>query len=134
KRQDIVEFLEGSDVYTQNRQKRTHFQRRKTIAYHLHELHQSDLCDLSKLAEHNKGYKFVLIQVDVLSKFVFYVPLKNKKPQEIIRAFKKIFKQAKPKLLMTDLGKEYTAKAVQDFLKKNNIHWYHTFSGIKASI
>src|SRR5690606_3091451 len=35
---------------------------------------------------------------------------------------------------MTDLGKEYTAKSVQDFLKKNNVHWYHTFSGVKASI
>jgi hypothetical protein len=128
------ELLLSSDTYTKFRPLTHRFTRRRTIARHRFELMQADLADFQKYARDNKGYRYVLVVVDVLSKFVFYEPLKSKNPGEIINAFKRVFKVAKPKLLQTDQGGEFTATSIQTYLKKQNVHWYHTYSEVKAAL
>lgn len=132
-RKEVEDFLAGVDEYTQYKQIRRKFPRRKILAYHAHELYQVDLADFSKLAKYNNGYRYVLVAIDTLSKYVFYIPIKNKTPVSIIRAFREIFKKHKPKMLMSDRGREFTAKAVQKFFCLNKVHWYSVFSEIKAS-
>ena len=133
-REKAKEFLQTSDTYTLHKPLRKRFKRRKTIAHARFELYQSDLAEFQPLARHNRGYRFVVICKDVLSKYVWYVPIKKKTPDEIIRAFKQIFKTAKPKLIQTDFGKEYHNKKFADFLKKHNVKHYSTFSEVKASL
>jgi hypothetical protein len=129
-----VDFLVRSDVYTQYKPIRHRFLRRKTVARYKNELFQADLADFQKLSRYNRGYRYVLVTLDVLSKFVFYIPVKNKKAEEMQRAFNVIFKQAKPKLLQTDRGGEFTSKSMQDYFKRKTIQWYHTYSEAKATL
>jgi hypothetical protein len=133
-RKETLDFMRRSDVYTQYKPIRHRFTRRKTVAHHKFELMQADLADFQKLSRFNNGFRFVLVAIDVLSKHVFYVAVKNKKSEEMQRAFNKIFKTATPKLLQSDRGFEFFSKAMQDYFKKKNVHWYHTYSESKATL
>lgn len=84
---------------------------------------QTDLASMSLLAKHNNGVKYLLMCIDVLSKYGWIVPLNNKKPESIIKGFEKIFKSSlrKPKYLYSDAGTEYVNSNFINFLKNNNI-------------
>ena len=77
---------------------------------------QADLVDMQSFARDNKGIKFLLTVIDVLSKRAWAVPLKNKTGAEIIKAFEKIFKEGRtPEKLQTDAGSEFMNRQFQTF-------------------
>ena len=86
----------------------------------------SDLVDMQKLSKWNKGYKYLLMVLDLFSKYGWIVPLKTKTGLEVSKAFENIFKKGKPKKLWVDKGKEYYNKNMLDLLAKNNIEIYST--------
>ena len=72
--------------------------------------------------KNNRGYRYILVVIDNVSKFAWTKLLKNKHAQSITDAFSQIAKTAKrkPNLLETDDGKEYIIKIFNEFLKKIN--------------
>ncbi|GFY44362.1 uncharacterized transposon-derived protein F54H12.3 [Trichonephila inaurata madagascariensis] len=71
KKSRVESFLSGEDCYSLHFPVRYKFHRRKTIAYGVNELWQSDLVDLQKLSRFNKGYRinyFRLIYEDNINK------------------------------------------------------------------
>ena len=52
-----------------------------------------DLADMKLLSKQNKGIKYLLCALDAYSKYVFVIPLKDKKGISFTNAFKKIIKQ-----------------------------------------
>ena len=94
---------------------------------------QADLIDLSSLSRFNKGYKYWLTCIDVLSKYGWAIPLKTKTGREITDAFAKILKSGrKPKKLQTDKGTEFLNHIFQNYLKKQGIHFFTTHSETKC--
>ena len=65
-------------------------------------------CDLavytsSAADKDNNGFKYLFIAIDVFSKYIWAVPIKDKRPPESIRAFNIILeKMGKPVQIMTD--------------------------------
>ncbi|GFX62983.1 chromo domain-containing protein [Trichonephila clavipes] len=59
---DFQKWLSQQDVYALHKPVRYKFQRRKTIAYGINELWQSDLLDMQKPARYNKIHNSVLRQ------------------------------------------------------------------------
>ena len=56
-----------------------------------------DLADMQSLSKYNKGIKYLLCAIDLFSKYMWVIPLKNKKGISIVNAFKKtISKGIKP--------------------------------------
>jgi len=51
---------------------------------------QIDLADFTKSASDNDGYRYCLVAVDVFTKILWGVPIKNKKPDECVRGFKEV--------------------------------------------
>ena len=51
-----------------------------------------DLVDL-QFSEFNDGVKYLLAAIDCFTRYAFAVPLKSKKPTEIIQALPQIFKE-----------------------------------------
>ena len=49
-----------------------------------------DLADMQSLSRKNKGIKYLLCAIDLYSKYVFVIPLKDKKGISITNAFDKI--------------------------------------------
>ncbi|GFY22174.1 putative uncharacterized transposon-derived protein F54H12.3 [Trichonephila clavipes] len=124
----------GEDPYTLHFPVRYKFQRRKTIAYGVNELWQSDLVDLQKISRFNRGYRYLLTIIDVMSRYLRAFPIKDKKAGTIAKVFHKVFKEVRPKNIQTDKGKEFYNKTVSRLFKKFNIHHYSTKSEAKCSI
>eukprot|EP01038_Epipyxis_sp_PR26KG_P018757 gene18757-26538_t len=61
-----------------HKQKLKTFQTRKVYAKFVNEIWGIDLVDLSFWKDNNDGYKFLLTVIDVLSKYAWALPLKNK--------------------------------------------------------
>ena len=64
---------------------------------------QIDLADFTKSASENDGYRYCMVAVDVFTKMLWGVPIKDKKPSECVRAFKEVLdKIGKPKQIYHD--------------------------------
>ena len=113
------------------------FPKRRVIVHNVDDIWCSDLVDMQKLSKWNKGYKYLLMVLDLFSKYGWIVPLKTKTGLEVSKAFESIFKKvkgSKPKKLWVDKGKEYYNKNVLDLLVKNNIEIYSTENEEKSSV
>jgi len=130
----IRKFLASFEAYTIHRPKKKKFSRRKVVVPGIDHTWQADLVDLSRYAEENDAYKFILTCIDVFSKYAWAIPLKNKNGKTVLEAFKKIFKKRKCKKLQVDKGSEFYNKDFLNFCKLNNISIYSTQSELKACI
>ena len=113
---------------------RRNFPKRRVIVHKVDDTWCSDLVDMQKLSRWNKGYKYLLMMLDLFSKYGWIVPLKTKTGLEVSKAFESIFKKGKPKKLWVDKGKEYYNKNMLDLLAKNNIKIYSTENEEKSSV
>ena len=77
-KKDVKDFLEGDRTYTLHRPRRIRFKRAKTIPSGLFTDIQMDLAQMDKFSRHNKGIKYILVAVDVLSKKLFALLVKSK--------------------------------------------------------
>ena len=88
---------------------RKNFVRRKMCIRGWNEHWSADLADFQAFSRKNKGFKFILLVIDSLSKFIYCEPLKNKTATSVHDAFVRIFKRSKvyPKHIQTDFGTEF---------------------------
>ena len=92
--------------------------------------------DMHRYARQNKGYNYILIVLDVFSRYAFARPLKSKTGKETAAALEDIFETVKvfPQKLWCDLGREYYNRNVDKLLKTRGITLYSTHNTVKASI
>ena len=106
------------------------FTRRRVIVNHIDEIWAADLAEIQQFSKWNKGYRYLLLVIDVFSKYGWIVPLKDKKGETVMIAFQTIFKEGRiPKYIWVDKGKEFYNKHLKDLLEKHNITLYSTENG-----
>ncbi|KAL3092068.1 hypothetical protein niasHS_004231 [Heterodera schachtii] len=125
-RADVQNYLATQRTYTLHRQAKRRYRRLPTLAPGLHTEWQADLAIFDRLAKQNRGYKYLLVCIDTLSRQVFVEPVKTKTSANMIRAFEHIFKRSKyiPWKVLTDQGKEFTARAVQHFFRAKDVEHF----------
>ena len=57
----------------------------------------ADLADMQLISKYNKGITFLLCAIDLFTKYVWVVPLKNKKGVTIVYAFQNILNNSERK-------------------------------------
>ena len=69
----------------------------------------ADLADIQIISKFNKRFRFLLCVIDILSKYAWIVPLKDKKGASIVDAFQEILDKSgrKPNKLWVDKGSEF---------------------------
>jgi hypothetical protein len=77
-RAGVRKWLEGQDAYTMHRQVRKKFPRNPYTVINLMEVWICDLIVVPKLARYNDTYRYILLPIDVFSKYLQLVPLKSK--------------------------------------------------------
>jgi len=133
-RKVIQKWLEGVDAYTLHKPVQHKFQTNRVIVHAIDQQWQTDLVDMQNLRKFNNGYRYILTSIDILSKYAWAIPLKQKTGDEIIKAFTEILKDRQPKYLQSDKGTEFTNAKFQKFLKRKKIKFFTTNNATKASI
>ena len=82
---------------------------------------QCDLMDMQDIASANSNYKYNLVCIDVFSRFLWVVPMKNKQTQTVIDSMKKMLRNEKPNVLICDLGSEFISSEFKKLMKENGI-------------
>ncbi|KAL3087404.1 hypothetical protein niasHT_029398 [Heterodera trifolii] len=111
--------------------------RAKTVAAGFMTDVQVDLADFQALSRHNGGHRYLLVAIDVLSKRLFVVPLKNKRAEEMLEAFKELIEQMPmvPHRIFSDKGTEFKNKLVKEFFEEQEIAKHEpVHSSVKASV
>jgi len=67
------------------------FRKRKVYVKGIDEIFAADLVDMQDYSEFNNGVKYLLIVIDVFSRYGWMVPVKTKTGLEVANALKKIF-------------------------------------------
>lgn len=119
-----------------HRPARKNFRRRRVIVKGLNDMWQTDLVQMNQYSKVNKGYKYILVVINVFSKYAWCQPVKNKSGKEVTLAMKTILDQSKikPKLIHSDRGGEYFNVHFKRLMERWKINHYSSFSSLKASV
>ena len=114
---------------------RRKFTKRRVYASGVDVIWTADLVDMQSFSKSNNGYKYILMIIDVFSKYGWAISLKTKMGSEVAKAFQDLWKtQIPPQKLWTDKGKEFYNKQMKDLLEKNNVDLYSTENEEKSSV
>ena len=104
--------------------------------YGVDDIWGADLVDMKEWSTNNKGYKYMLNVIDVYSKYVWSVPLKDKTGETTTEAFKHIVKISNriPKHLWVDKGKEFYNKNMDQWLENKNLTRYFAYGEHKCCV
>ena len=112
---------------------RKKFPWRKIKVYGLNDAWGMDLLEMKSYQSQNKHFRYIIVVVDILSKFIYCEPIKKKDATSVHDALARILRKNKPKLIWSDQGKEFFNAKGKELLSRNGIKLYHTFSKIKCS-
>ena len=97
-KQTIAE-LEPLLSYTLHKPVRRRFPTLPTRVFSINEQFVMDLVDVQKLARYNRGNKYLLTVIDVLSKYAWVEPLKNKGANAMVEGLQRLWKRLGPRTM-----------------------------------
>ena len=132
-------WLAREETYSIHKPVKKNFTRSQVRVGNIDEQWQADLSDMQSIIKYNKGYAFMLTVIDILSRYAWVIPIKNKSGNEIQRGFQIIFDESGryPEKLQTDEGKEFFNRKFRDFIQNEPyfIKHFHSYNrDIKASL
>lgn len=131
----IRKWLERNDNYTLQKPARRKIMRAKVLVAEPYEQYDADIADLSSISAQNDNYRYLLIVIDIFTRYLRIEKLKTKTGRDVLHAFKIVFARGcLPKKLRTDSGSEFKFKGLKDFLKSKHIYHHITLNTtIKAN-
>ena len=95
------------------------------------EMLQIDLIDYQKYSHKNNGYNYILIAVDVFSRYAFASPIKKKTPEMVLKAFESF--DVIPRAVFHDSGNEFKGSFLK-FLNEHDVVNLHAEVGDHNSL
>ena len=95
---------------------------------------------MGKYANKNKGNRWILTAVKILSRYAFAIPVYRKDVKNMTEAVKELLKKFKerfgkyPNVVQFDEGKEFYNVGVRELFKSHNVNYFSTKSEKKAAI
>ena len=83
----------------------------------------ADLAYMQLISKFNKGFRFLFCIIDIYSKYVCAIPLKDKKGNTITNTFQKVLDKSnhKPNKIWVDKGSKFYNRSTKSWLEKR---WY----------
>jgi len=129
----IRKWLNGQETHGVHGEVRRKFKRNRVVVGGIDEQWDGDTMDMSSFAKANAGFRYILLLIDIFSKYIWVQPLKTKKGNEMVSALKVVFSQGrKPEVLRTDKGSEFVNRWVNKYLNSENVHHFVTYNEPKA--
>ena len=121
-----------------HRAARKNFKRRKLYVKGVDDVWQVDLVEMIPYSRVNRGQKYILTVIDVVSKFAWAVPVASKTGKKVTAAMKSIFEHLGshhvPKNIQCDMGTEFYNSEFRSLMKEHGINQYSTYTHLKASV
>ena len=134
-RKDVQLWAKDNLSFALHRPARRTFKCNQIYAPEIDSLWEADLVFVQDVAKQNNGVKYLLVAIDVLSKYAWVSPMKDKTGNSLIAAFNSILKTGrKPEKLRTDKGTEFVNVSFQNYLKKEGIDFYVATNEPKAAV
>ncbi|XP_041372620.1 uncharacterized protein LOC121385896 [Gigantopelta aegis] len=111
----IKSWLKGQETYTMTHQVRRKFPSNTYVVEGLDSHWQSDLMDMVSLAKYNDGVRYLMVIIDLFSRYLWVLPLKSKTGND------------------SGSGSEYKNHKVKAFLKSHGITQLFALNETKAS-
>ena len=90
---------------------RKKFKKRHVFSSNVDSIWAADLVEMKSFSKQNKGCKYILMIIDIFSKFGWAIPLKTKTGKEVAEAFSELWKKGtSPARLYVDKGTEFYNK------------------------
>lgn len=117
----VKDFIDKQSIQQITTKKRKIKEKLKYItASAPYEIFQIDLIDYQKYSKTNKGYKYVLIAVDVFTRKAYAIPIKTKQPNDVLEGFIEIIEEEQPLVITHDDGNEWKG-VFKNFIEKHDI-------------
>jgi hypothetical protein len=130
----IRKWLQNQDLYSLQRGVRHNFKRNRVMVRGLFYQFDIDLMDMQNLSKTNDGVRFILIAIDVFSRYLWVVPLPDKTAKSVVKALTKVFSGGNiPEKTRTDKGSEFLNRWVKDMFIKFNIKHFVSHNRVKAN-
>lgn len=132
----MSDFLSGEQTYVLHRRARRKYARSRIFAPRKNWLWEADLTEVQKLKDFNDGIRYLLVVIDVFSKYAYVQPIRDKLAATVTKAFERILKSGadRPLNLRTDSGSEFKGQ-FRELMAKYGINHYRSLEGdIKAGV
>ena len=122
-RRRIQQWLQDQEAYSMTRQARRKFPRSRVIVEGIDSQWDMDLMDMVNLNKHNDQNKYVLVAIDIFSRYVWCEPVQSKRGTDVLAALRLMLSGTRqPKTVRTDRGMEFRSKEVNKYLRGHHIH------------
>jgi transposase InsO family protein len=130
----IRKWLQDQEAFSLTRGARRRFKRTRVIVEGIDSQWDADLMDMANISKDNDGVRYVLVMIDIFSRYLWCRSLKTKKGVELVRTIDSVLREGrKPRVLRTDRGSEFTNRNVQKYLKDQGVHYMSTNNETKAN-
>ena len=130
----IKRWIQKQESYSRNKGVKRQFERGRVIVAGIDDQFDADLASLIDYANENDGYKYLLVVIDIFSRYAWVEPIKDKTSHQIVNAFNKILSEGrKPRRLRSDGAKDFTSQHFKNNLELNDITHIVTHSEKQAN-
>ena len=129
---DIQKWLSKQSSYSLYRKVIRKFRRPKVMVLSKGYMFDADTANYVQHGNVNDRCKYFVVFIDVLSHYLYTIPLKSLTSSEMVNALKKVFEQEKPMFLRTDRGSEF-AGAANKYLKAADVKQIKTSEHSKTN-
>ena len=131
----IAKWLRSNDVYTTTRKTTPNFLRPVVVTIAIDETWEIDLADFSQFSSDNDGYKFILMCIDVFSRYLWARPLRTKLADDVVKQLKSILAEGRtPLTIRSDAGHDVHNEVItRDIMTPFNIKQYVTHNELQAN-
>ena len=139
-RKNVKDWLKSQETYTRYHPKIKPRKYLKTFVEKLADQAQLDLVDMQKYGHKNKGNRWILTAIEILSRYAFAVPVYRKNTESMTKAIDLFLEKFKerfgkyPTVVQFDEGKEFYNVGVKTLLKDHDVNYFSSKSEKKAAI
>ena len=130
----IKKWLGDQEAYSTFKPARKTFQRPRVIVSSKDQMWDCDCLSMKYYKSDNRDYSYILVCIDVFTRFLFTRPLKALRGVLVKEAYTDIFAfNEKPQTIRTDHGSEFVNKDMKKFFEQEGVKHYLTSNEIKTS-
>ena len=130
----IKKWLQNQSTYSLNKAVKRNFTRGRVIVSGIDDQWDADLASFSRYEDANDGYRYLLVVIDIFSRYAWVEPIKDKSARRIVAAFNRILSKGRsPRRLRSDAARDFTSKIFQRYLKTQKIAHFTTHTEKQAN-